>query len=150
MNPKRRQRWDLSTDTVVENFNAFVTNMRLAGKRPLVEIVPESRTVDQNAMFFALYAQVAAQKQDESVEEIRRYCKLHFGVPILRRDDPQFRDWYNKTLLHSDYEIKKESMRYVPVTSDFSKKQGSEYIDEIIREYSQQGLCLTHPSEEYA
>lgn len=147
MNPKRRQRWDLSTDTVVENFNAFVTNMRLAGKRPLVELVPESRSLDQNDMFYALYTQIAGQKQDESVEEIRCHCKLHFGVPILRRDDPQFREWYNQIILHSDYEIKKKSMRYVPVTSDFSKKQGSEYIDEIIREYSQQGFYLTHPSE---
>lgn len=140
-------RWDLSNETMLERFMAHVGTLRLSGKRPLVEFVPESRSLDQNAMFFVLYTQVAAQKQDESVDEIRCHCKLHFGVPILRRDDEQFRDWYNQTLLHSDYEIKKASMRYVPVTSEFSKKQGSEYIDEIIREYSQQGLCLLHPSE---
>lgn len=147
MNTRRRQRWDLSTDTVVENFNAFITNMRLSGKRPLVEIVPEGRSLDQNDMINAVYRQLAEQKPDESFNEIRCYCKLHFGVPIMRRDSEQFRYVYDTAFKPLPYEFKLESMDQWPVTSDMSKKQATEYIDTIIREFSKQGYSLIHPSE---
>jgi hypothetical protein len=132
---------------VKANFDNFITQMRLSGKRPVVQIVPQKRSLDQNSMFYALYQQVAEQKQDESIEDIRKHCKLHHGVPILRGEDYKFREFYDKSLKHMDYEFKLDSMKFVPVTSRFSKDQGSRYIDEIIREYSQQGLCLIHPSE---
>lgn len=148
MKPSRRQRWDLSSDTVVENFNAFITNMRLAGKRPLVEIVPEARSLDQNDMFYALYQQVAEQKDDESIRDVRRYCKLHFGVPILRASVPGFKSMYDKAIRdHLEYEEKLEAMDFLPVTRLMTKKQGTEYIDTIIREFSKQGYSLIHPSE---
>jgi hypothetical protein len=143
----RAHKWDLSSETVKANFDNFIAQMRLSGKRPVVQLVPEKRSLDQNAMFYALYQQIAEQKQDESIEDIRRHCKLHHGVPILRGEDQQFREFYDKSLKPLDYEFKLDSMKFVPVTSLFSKDQGSRYIDEIIREYSQQGLCLVHPSE---
>jgi hypothetical protein len=140
-------RWDLSSETAIERFMAHVGTLRLSGKRVVVEFVPEGRSLDQNEMIHAIYKQVAEQKQDESFRDIRRHCKLHSGVPILRRDQQQFRDFYDTALKHLDYQFKLESMDFVPVTSRMSKKQATEYIDEIIREYSQQGLCLLHPSE---
>lgn len=143
-------RWDLSSETAIERFMAHVGTLRLHGKRPLVEFVPEGRSLDQNEMIHAIYKQVAEQKQDESFRDIRRHCKLHHGIPILRRDQSAFREFYDKGLKGLDYQFKLESMDFVPVTSRMSKKQASEYIDEIIREYSQQGLCLVHPSEVYA
>lgn len=143
-------RWDLSSETTIQRFLAHVGTLRLSGKRPLVEFVPEGRSLDQNEMINGLYRQVAEQKQDESFRDIRNHCKLHHGIPILRRDQAKFREFYDKGLKVLDYQSKLESMDFVPVTSRMNKKQASEYIDEIIREYSQQGLCLVHPSEVYA
>jgi hypothetical protein len=140
-------RWDLSNETMLERFIAHVGALRLSGKRPIFEFVPESRSLDQNEMIHALYKQIAEQKQDESFKDIRRHCKLHSGVPILRRDQQEFRNFYDTALKRLDYEFKLESMDFVPVTSRMNKKQASEYIEEVIREYSQQGLCLLHPSE---
>lgn len=143
----RKQRWDLSTETAMNNFQAHIGNMRLAGKRPVVELVPEKRSLDQNAMIHALYKQISEQKQDETFRGIRQECKLHFGVPILRRDDEQFRQFYDGSLKPLAYEFKLESMQFVPVTSLMNKTQCTEYIDEIIRVYSMQGVPLVHPSE---
>jgi len=140
-------KWDLSNETMVERFLAHVGTLRLSGKRAVVEFVPESRSLDQNQMIHAVYKQVASQKADESFNDIRCHCKLHHGVPIKRRDDETFLYVYDTAIKHLPYEFKLKFIDAYPVTSDMSKKQASEYIDEIIREYSQQGLCLIHPSE---
>ena len=143
-------KWDLSSETMIERFLAHVGTLRLSGKRPLVEFVPESRSLDQNSMSFALYKQVAEQKQDESVEDIRRRCKLEIGIPILRRDDEEFRWVYDNSVKLLPYEKKLLSMKWTDVTSRMSKKQFGEYLDEIIRDYSMQGYSLVHPSEDYS
>lgn len=148
------QRWFLTTAEYRQNFNNYVDQMLLAGKRVVVEFVPEGRSLDQNDMIQALYKQVAEQKQDETVVDITRHCKLHYGVPILRSADnsvgQKFRAMYDRVVKPHDYSTKLEVMDYLPVTRLFNKKQASEYIDTIIREYSSQGLCMTHPSEEAA
>ena len=100
-------------------------------------------------MFYALYQQIAQQRQEQSVNDVRRECKLRYGVPILRAESEQFRHLYDKgiksTLL---YEEKLEAMDILPVTRLMTKPQGTQYIDEIIRDYSRQGYALAHPSEE--
>ena len=113
----------------------------------MVEIVPEARSLDQNEMIHALYKQIAEQKPDETFNEIRCFCKLHYGVPIMRRDDDVFRYVYDKAFKPLDYEFKLKAMEQWPVTSKMSKKQGTEYIDTIIREFSKEGYSLIHPSE---
>lgn len=143
-------RWDLSSETAVERFMAHVGTLRLSGKRPVVEFVPESRSLDQNSLIYALYQQIAAQQPESSIVDIRREAKLHYGVPILRAHSEEFRYVYDKAIKPLDYEFKLRAMDWLPVTSKMSKAQGSEFIDTVIREYSQQGLCLVHPSEVYA
>ena len=143
------QRWSLSNETMRANFDSYVTQMILAGKKPVVEFISEKRSVPQNSMFQALYRQVATQKGDESVDEIRSYCRYTFGLTILCGDDPEYAALL-KASIRSDitYEMKLAITDQLDVTSAMSTKQGTEYIDRIIRHYSQQGLCLTHPSEE--
>lgn len=144
----RAQRFDLSSETAQSNFLQFVGQMRLAGKRPVFELVPEKRSLDQNDMIHALYQQIASQKQDETFREIRAHCKLHHGVPILRRDSEQFRVKYDRLVKpRFEYQEKLDLMDWFPVTSLMSKTQGTEYIDTLIREFSKQGVSLIHPSE---
>lgn len=145
----RNHRWDLSADTVMDNFIGYVSQLRLAGKRPVVEFVKQSRSLDQNALAFAMYKQIGAQVEDQSISDIRRECKLVHGIPILRRDDQKFRDMYNKTILHNlVYEEKLEAMEWFPVTRLMNKTQFSEYLDTIIREYSKQGISIVMPGEQ--
>lgn len=142
--------WDLSSETVIENFLAHIGNLRLSGKRPRVKILPEKRSLDQNAMIYAVYGQIAAQCEDQTVAEIRAECKLNYGVPILRAADATFNGFCAKCIDPLTYEQQLKAMRYVDVTSLMTTPQCTEYLDTIIREYSKQGYSLLHPSQEAA
>ena len=149
MNAPRQMRFDVSTDRGLDIFLDIRNGLLLAGKKAVFELVQERRSLDQNALSFALYQQIAGQLDDQSIADIRRECKLVHGIPILRRDDEEFRAMYNKTILHNlDYEEKLKAMEWFPVTRLFSKKQFSEYLDTIIREYSKQGISIVMPGEE--
>lgn len=139
--------WHLRTDHEVEMFNKHVAELRLAGKPARVKFV-DNRTKDQNNMFYGLYRQIASQKEDESVVDIKRHCKAYYGVPILLAEDEAFAAMYEKGIMqHLTTEEKLLAMDILPVTRRMNKKQGSEYIDIIIREYSKQGVSLINPAE---
>ena len=143
----RARRWDLSTEALQGNFLAFVGLMRLSGKRPVVEFVPEKRSRSQNALAFALYQQIAGQTEDQSINDIRCHCKLTYGVPIRCASDPDFAEVWGAIQQATTHEQRLYLMLDQEVTRNFKKPQFTAYIDEIIREYSKQGYALAHPSE---
>jgi len=128
-------------------FNAHVVKLQLEGKAPRIQFV-EKRTLNQNDMSFAIYKQVSVQISDQSVNDIRAECKLTIGVGLLRADDEQFMAFYDAGLKKMTYEQKLLAMVYVPVTSLMRPVVFSEYLDEMIRKYSQQGISLIRPREE--
>ena len=107
----------------------------------------KDRTLDQNALWFALYQRIAQMTQIGDVEDARRYCKLHFGVPIMRNADADFRDAWNRMFLHLTYEQKLELMGPCaifgpdgfPVTRRFERAQGIAYTDKIIADFTGEG-----------
>ena len=142
--------WTLDTDKKVENFNAVVANMRL--RRELVQVKfldkEKIRSLSTNDMIYAIYTQVTKQKEDVGMIDIRRKCKLDWGVPLLKGSNKKFRHYLELSMFDLlPYDQQLESMDILPVSSLMSPKVASEYIDTMIREYSQHGLCLTHPSE---
>lgn len=108
----------------------------------------KDRTLDQNALWFSLYERIAQMTQIGDVDDARRYCKLHFGVPIMRRDCEEFRDGWNRIFLHLPYEEKLRLMGEYslmgpdgfPVTRLFNRKQGIEYTDRIVAEFAGRGV----------
>jgi len=140
-------RVDLSTQSGCVSGHAIAMQRKLRGKSSWVRFEDEKRTLDQNSMFYALYQQIAAQAGDQSVNDVRRECKLRHGVPILRAGNEQFKAMYDKAMLHSlNYEEKLQAMDILPVTRLMTKEQGTTYIETILREYSAQGYSLIHPS----
>lgn len=108
----------------------------------------DDRTIDQNACINAIYREIAKQKGDETFEDIRRMCKLFFGVPILRRDDTGFRDLYDTKVKHDfTHEEKLQLMGILDVSSKMTKKQGTEYIDAILDYWTEKGLALADPRQ---
>ena len=141
------QYWNLRTSHELEMFNQHACMSQLAGKPLRVKIV-DNRTLDQNGLSFALYGQIAAQIEDQSVNDIRAECKLTIGVGLLKAADEDFAAFYDLAMKKTlTYEQKLDAMEFVPVTSLMGKKVFSSYIDEVIRVYSQRGISLTHPSE---
>ena len=111
----------------------------------------KDRTLDQNALWFALYQRIAQMTQIGDVEDARRYCKLHFGVPIMRAASEDFRHGYNMALLNLPYEVKLSWMGPCalfgpdgfPVTRLFNRAQGIAYTDQIVAEFSAKGVVFT-------
>ncbi|QXN70883.1 hypothetical protein DARTUKUTA_30 [Bacillus phage vB_BspP_Dartukuta] len=105
------------------------------------------RTLDQNALWFAMYKRIA-QAMEWHIDEARRHCKLHFGVPLMRNECAEFRQNWNELLLHLSYEKKLELMGAnpllgpdgFPVTRLFNRAQGIEYTNRIVDDFREQGV----------
>lgn len=97
------------------------------------EMVP-AKTTGQNALQHVMYSAAAKQRMDQDAEGYRAYCKLHFGLPILRNADDEYREAYDRVVRPLDYEAKIQLMRVpldFPVTRIMSKAQLREYLDAV-------------------
>lgn len=110
----------------------------------------KDRTLDQNALWFAMYQRIAQMTQMGDVEDVRRWCKLHLGVPIMRKADVDFFNAWNRSFLHLTYEEKLHLMGPCnlfgpdgfPVTRLFNRAQGIAYTDQIMAEFSAKGVVF--------
>ena len=129
-----------------------LTTMYRDKKFVVVSLRPgKDRTLDQNALWFALYQRIAQMTQIGDVEDARRYCKLHFGVQILLNEDEDFRAAWYRTMRHLSYEEKLDLMGEnalfgpdgFPVTRLFNRTQGVAYTDRIAAEFTAKGVVFT-------
>lgn len=108
----------------------------------------KDRTLDQNTMFFALYKRIAEMTEIGDLEDARRYCKLHFGVVIMRKECVDFRRGWSQMFLNLPYETKLELMGPCamfgpdgfPVTRLFNRAQGIAYTNQIVDEFRAKGV----------
>jgi len=108
----------------------------------------KDRTVIQNNLWFSMYERIAQMTNIGDVEDARSYCKLHVGVRILLRDCADYRETWDRLFLHWSYEDKLALMGAHPVagpeglavTRLFNRKQGIEYTDRIVSEFTGRGV----------
>lgn len=122
--------------------------MRLLQARELpftVEIVKgKRRSVDQNRMQRRLLSEIAEQT-DQTAEEVRAYCKLTIGIPILRAESELFAQKYDVHIRSLPYETKLAMMAEpfdFPVTRIMTTAQKTRYLDEIQRHYGRHGVVF--------
>ena len=92
----------------------------------------------------------AQDQGDMTAEEYRGYCKLHFGIPILRAEDENFQEKYDRIIRPFDYETKLELMMVpfdFPVTRIMTTKQKTKYLDEVFQFFVSQGFSVTVPEQ---
>ena len=111
----------------------------------------KDRTLDQNALWFAMYKRISDMTQIGDAADARRYCKLHFGVQILLNEDAGFQaEWY-RVMRHLPYETKLAMMGEChlfgpdgfPVTSLFNRAQGVQYTDRMANYFTGHGVVFT-------
>lgn len=110
----------------------------------------KARTNPQNNTSFMWYLEAARHFGDRTATDERAYCKLHFGVPIRRETDEEFREKYDRIIKPHPYEDKLEMMVDpidFPVTRDFKEKEMQRYLDSVRQHYTQQGITLTLPED---
>lgn len=137
--------------------DAIVTIQKLWNEKHYVRIsvsTGRDRTLDQNALWFALYTRISEVLGDGSAEDIsywRAFCKLRCGVPILQVHSEDFRQrWHCIVLSNPALQSWGAQMKLMrdpmfgqdgfPVTRLFTTKQGAEYTDSVVRTFSAQGV----------
>ena len=106
-----------------------------------------SRSAAQNRLAQRWFTDISRQLEDRTHEDVRAYCKLHFGVPILRAQNAAFQQSYDVTMLGNKYEQKLEAVKAfdLPVTRLMTTKQMTEFMDEMQRDWIGKGFHLTDP-----
>ena len=114
-----------------------------------IEKHKKKRTTTQNNTANKWYRDCEAQG-DMKAWEYKAHCKLHFGIPILRRDSEKFKEVYDRDVKPYTYE-QKLSFMVEPWSFEVTKlmniKQHSEFLDMVERHLREQGFQLTEVSK---
>jgi len=128
--------------------------IRFLEAQPLPLVVSMSkggkRTLKQNGLQMKWMGEVATQLGDQTAEEIRGFCKLTIGVPIMRSESPSFREQYDAIIRPLPYEHKLALMMEpfdFKVTRLMDTKQFTTYLDGVHRYWSSKGIALTDPGD---
>jgi hypothetical protein len=102
------------------------------------------RTNQQNRTFHMWCGQVSTETGDEA-DEVKGYCKAKFGLPIMKRDNPEWVAKYEPMYLPLPYDLRIAFFAIVPMTRLFKVPQMCEFMDAVQRHYIQQGMALIDP-----
>ena len=94
--------------------------------------------------------EISAYLGDQTPEEVRGFCKLTEGVPILRAENEVFCEKYDRIIKPLPYETKIEMMMEpldFPVTRLMTVDQKTRYLDRINMASAARGIILTQPEE---
>lgn len=109
----------------------------------------KGRSVEQNAVLHGWFGQVARELREDDARGVKRFCKLHFGVPILRAEDEEFRAGYDQVIRPLAYEHKLVAMDILPVTSRMTTIQLERCMTDIQDHYRPR-VTLVYPKKEAA
>lgn len=108
----------------------------------------KNRSISQNSISHAWYEQLARELREDDARGHKRFCKLHFAVPILRAEDSDYREFYDLAIKNNlSYEKKLAAMDFVPATSLMTKKQKSKYLEEVQSHFLSRGVKLEFPND---
>lgn len=112
------------------------------GMEVLVEISSgKARSLSANALSHVWYSDIAKVWHD-SAGYAKAYCKLHYGVLILRAESEAFRNLYDKGIKNTlSYPEKLEAMKILPVTRLMDKDQMCRYLKAV-----QEGMAAAEMS----
>ena len=107
----------------------------------------KKRSLDQNAISHAWYSQVANELREDTPLGVKSFCKLHFGIPILRAESDDFREKYDRAVKPMDYPDKLTLMEWFPVTSLMTTPQLSEYLEKV-KDHYRGRVALEFPEDD--
>ena len=123
-------------------------------KPPFVASITDGRrrSIAQNKLQRLWLNEAADQLQEYTAEQYRAYCKLHFGIPILRGENEDFCKAYDRVIRSCSYEDKLEMMAVpldFPVTRLMKSGQKARYLDDMFQHFLGLGVLLTQPESEH-
>ena len=122
-----------------------ITNMAVPFSVSTAKGAP--RSIEQNRTQ-RMWLNEAAGQGDNTAEEYRGYCKLHFGVAIAKENE-EYAEKYDRLIRPMSYHAKLELMMVpmdFPVTRIFTTEQTSRYLNLIYTHLTSLGIHLTEPT----
>ena len=149
---KKIKRWIKSEDDL-KALKLLISNMQGPFTLTIEKGIREKRSTDQNRLQ-RLWVNEAEQQGDMTAEEYRAYCKLHFGVPMLRNENDTFAELYDSKIRDRvppySYEQKLEFMAIpwdMHVTRLMTIKQHDKYLNMMHDHFTSLGMILTIPND---
>lgn len=108
-----------------------------------------ARSLSANALSHVWYSDIA-KVWHESAAYAKAFCKLHYGVAILRAECEDFRNLYDKAIKNNlSYPEKLEAMKILPVTRLMDKDQMCRYLNAMQLELARadMSVILTTPAD---
>jgi hypothetical protein len=143
-----------TVNRTIENDQQKTMAIRLLEARPVPFTLSltdgKHRSTAQNRLQHLWMAEIAQQKGDMTPAEVRAYCKLTIGVPLLRAENEAFRAKYDEVVKPLSYQQKIAIMGEpldMPVTRLMTTKQQTQYLDAIAKHFGEQGIILTMPED---
>lgn len=131
----------MTTINSAESLSKFIGDIReLWNRHKFLRVTVKTgkdRSLDYNALSHCWYIQVADELREDDAAGVKAFCKLHFGVPIMRAEDDDFREFYDRGMKQAlSYEQKLKAMRFVPVTSLMTQAQFDNYAHQVQDHYA--------------
>ncbi len=140
--------WTVNSESSLQSFIGDLRDIFRAHKFVKVSAkTGKVRSLDQNAISHAWYEQVARELREDDALGVKCYCKLHHGVPILRAEDEEFREFYDNSIKGMTYAQKLVAMKFLPVTSLMTKPQLSAYLVAVQEDFQHRNVQLSFPEE---
>lgn len=141
----------VNSDTSLQTAIGELREQYRAHRFVQVKIVAgKKRSVEQNAVLHGWFGQVSRELREDDERGVKRFCKLHFGVPILRAEDIEFREAYDAVVRPLTYANKLVAMDILPVTSAMTTKQLDKCMTDIQDHFAALGVALEYPRERAA
>jgi hypothetical protein len=129
----------------------YLAQGRFIALGALHEILGEQRSIEQNRLQMKWHKEAAQQLKDGTAKEKRAFAKLHIGIPILCSEDAEYKAEYDRVMGPLPYETKLALMVEpfdFEVTRLMTKKQKTQFLDELRLHYQTQGVELTIPENQ--
>jgi len=105
------------------------------------------RSLDQNRLQWKWASEAAEQRQDVTPREVVNEWKLMFGVPILCAESEEFAVAWLRPEVELSHPVKLRLIEIVPVTSLMTTKSMKQYLDEVYRHCTENGIELSVPDD---
>lgn len=123
---------------------AFLANMPMP--YTLTVSQGKGRTLSQNSLLHKWFGEIAKQRGDMSMTDIKGQAHRKFGLAIRLRDE-QFAYVWRRCSLGMNYEqqCKLLASGILSVSSAMTVKELTEYMDAMAADYRAEGVFLTDP-----
>lgn len=151
--PRLKTHWEITDDFTWRSLSEVIGQLRLAGKRFAIKIILDLRSRKQDGIAHVWYRDISDHLGDTTPLKVKAMSKFHCGVPILLGEDPEFAaKWHEIIVGRFNYDEIIQLMMpthklYIPLTSELTVPQMSEYLQRMQRYWAKAGVYLEFPGD---